>query len=134
MRWRWSIRPSSISPPISTRSSGHAAHRQSLSDRLAVPGRRRPELLARANAFLSRIARDGTLARLTDRYFGHIERLTQSDVAHFIERMRAVLPKYRRAFQAAQASTGIDWRYLAALAYQESHWGRWRPARPMCAA
>ena len=81
-----------------------------------------PELLARANAFLSRIARDGTLARLTDRYFGHIERLTQSDVAHFIERMRAVLPKYRRAFQTAQASTGIDWRYLAALAYQESHW------------
>jgi membrane-bound lytic murein transglycosylase F len=81
-----------------------------------------PELLNKANAFLSRVLKDGTVARLKDRYFGHIERLTQTDAITLIERIRTVLPKYRSLFQAAQASTGIDWRLLAALAYQESQW------------
>ncbi len=81
-----------------------------------------PELLTKANAFLARVAKDGTLARLQDRYFGHVERLDQSDIVSFLERIRTVLPEYRPHFQAAQASTGIDWRLLAALAYQESQW------------
>lgn len=81
-----------------------------------------PELLQRANSFIERIRADGTLARLTDRYFGHVERLKQADSVRFIERIRTTLPAYRSTFEAAQASTGIDWRLLAALAYQESQW------------
>ena len=81
-----------------------------------------PELLAKANLFLQRVRKDGTLARLQDRYFGHVERLDQADIVTFIERIRILLPKYRALFQSAQASTGIDWRLLAALAYQESQW------------
>lgn len=81
-----------------------------------------PSLIDRADAFIARIQQDGTLARLKDRYFGHVERLDQGDVVAFIERIRSVLPQYRPLFQTAQASTGIDWRLLAALAYQESQW------------
>lgn len=81
-----------------------------------------PELLGKANAFLQRTLKDGTMERLADRYFGHVERLTQTDIVTFIERIRTLLPKYRPLFQAAQASTAIDWRLLAALAYQESQW------------
>jgi membrane-bound lytic murein transglycosylase F len=81
-----------------------------------------PELLQRANSFIERVRADGTLARLTDRYFGHVERLNPADVIRFVERTRSVLPQYRQHFHAAQASTGIDWRLLAALAYQESQW------------
>lgn len=81
-----------------------------------------PELLQRANSFIERIRGDGTLARLTDRYFGHVERLKQADIVRFVERIRTALPPYRNFFQAAQVSTGIDWRLLAALAYQESQW------------
>lgn len=81
-----------------------------------------PELLLRAQTFIDRIRNDGTLARLADRYFGHVDRLKQIDVAHFIERVRTLLPHYRADFQAAQVRTGIDWRLLAALAYQESQW------------
>lgn len=81
-----------------------------------------PELLQRAGNFIERIRADGTLARLTDRYFGHVERLKQADIVTFVERIRTLLPQYRTHFQAAQATTGIDWRLLAALAYQESHW------------
>ena len=81
-----------------------------------------PELIARANAFLYRMEATGDLARLKDRYFGHVNRLTQLDTTRFIERIQERLPKYRSMFQNAQIATGIDWRLLAALAYQESQW------------
>lgn len=81
-----------------------------------------PELMIKAEAFLTGIEKNGTMAHLRDRYFGHIERLRQADSVRFIERIRSILPQYRGMFQAAQASTGIDWRLLAALAYQESQW------------
>ena len=80
------------------------------------------DLSDKMNAFINRAKTDGTLARLRDRYFGHVERLRQGDIVGFIERIRSVLPLYRPMFQTAQASTGIDWRLLAALAYQESQW------------
>jgi membrane-bound lytic murein transglycosylase F len=35
---------------------------------------------------------------------------------------RQRLPKYKKLFQRAGKEHGIDWRLLAAQAYQESHW------------
>ena len=32
------------------------------------------------------------------------------------------LPRYRDYFRQAERATGTDWRLLAAMAYQESHW------------
>lgn len=81
-----------------------------------------PELVSKANAFLERMQESGEMDRLKDRYFGHVERLTQADSVRFIERMRTILPAYRGFFQTAQLASGIDWRLLAALAYQESQW------------
>jgi membrane-bound lytic murein transglycosylase F len=79
-------------------------------------------LQERAQVFIARIRDDRTLAMLRDRYLGHLERLRPTDVMVFIERTRSLLPKYRDLFQQAQRETGIDWRLLAALSYQESHW------------
>ncbi len=72
--------------------------------------------------FFAKIQRDGTLKLLQDRYYGHIERLEPADVINFLEKMNTVLPKYRALFYEAQDITGIDWRLLAALGYQESKW------------
>ena len=72
--------------------------------------------------FFAKIQADGTLKRLLDRYYGHIERLEQADVIGFLAKMNTVLPKYRELFYEAQDITGIDWRLLAALGYQESKW------------
>lgn len=80
------------------------------------------ELAARAKAFIDRIQRDGTLARLEDRYFGHVRRLNQADVVKFLGQIETSLPKLRKHFQTAGAATGIDWRLLASVAYHESHW------------
>lgn len=76
----------------------------------------------RATRFIEAIRADGTLRRLDDRYFGHIRRLDTNDIESFLEHIRTRLPEYRHHFQEAQEITGIDWRLLAALAYQESQW------------
>ena len=80
------------------------------------------ELYDQAKAFFARIQKDGTLLRLLDRYYGHLERLDTADVTGFLEKMKTTLPEFRKLFQRAQEITDIDWRLLAALGYQESHW------------
>ncbi len=79
-------------------------------------------LYQQSEKFFARIQKDGTLHNLLDRYYGHSERLAAVDVTGFLNSMRSTLPKYQPLFKKAQELTGIDWRLLAALSYQESHW------------
>jgi membrane-bound lytic murein transglycosylase F len=81
-----------------------------------------PDLLKQVQIFFTRIQKDGTLRRLLDRYYGHINRLDEMDTTSFITAINTVLPHYRRMFEEAATLTGEDWRLLAALAYQESQW------------
>ncbi|MDD5056466.1 MAG: membrane-bound lytic murein transglycosylase MltF [Sideroxydans sp.] len=81
-----------------------------------------PQLFDEAQQFFARIKRDGTLRRLIDRYYGYNERLNAVNAEAFINQARTLLPRYRQLFQEAADLTGIDWKLLAALAYQESHW------------
>ncbi len=75
-----------------------------------------------ANAFLTRITRDGQIVRVLDRYFGFPQRVSPVDIEVFSERVNTVLPRFRAWFQQAQETYGIEWRLLAAVSYQESHW------------
>ena len=88
----------------------------------AFGGKDADRLREKADAFIAAARADGTLVRLQDRYFGHIKRITNAGIARFIDDAKSRLPHWRRDFQAAQDLTGIDWRLLAALAYQESKW------------
>jgi len=81
-----------------------------------------PELRQKAAEFIAAIRENGTLRRLYDRYFGHIERLDSQDVGKFLDAVQTRLPALRRHFEEAQTVSGIDWRLLAALAWQESKW------------
>jgi membrane-bound lytic murein transglycosylase F len=74
------------------------------------------------DAFLADGRDNGLIARVADRYFGHVRRLDEQDVSTFLNRVENRLPRYMPHFREASARTGIDWRYLAALSYQESHW------------
>ncbi len=80
------------------------------------------ELLEETQRFFDRIEQDGTLARLLDRYYGHRERLHHTDVRGILAKRLTVLPDLRDYFHEAEELSGIDWRLIAALAYQESHW------------
>jgi membrane-bound lytic murein transglycosylase F len=88
----------------------------------AFPRNVDPTLYKRAQEFFLRISYDGTLKRLLERYYGHVNRLDTVDIANFLEVRQALLPHFRGMFKEGQDITGIDWRLLAALGFQESHW------------
>ena len=74
------------------------------------------------NTWFAEIRRNGTLDRLIERHFGHANEVGRIDAGILQERIRSVLPQFRQAFETAQQATGIEWRLLAAVAYQESQW------------
>ena len=88
----------------------------------AFPKTSDPVLFKQVHLFMEKIKQDGTLKRLLDKYYGHSERLEEADVSGFLDKMHTILPKYRKYFYEAQDVTGIDWRLIAAVGYQESHW------------
>lgn len=61
-----------------------------------------------------------TLARLTERYFSHVESFDYFDTITFISAINNKLPDYQPLFE--KYADSIDWQLLAAIAWQESHW------------
>jgi membrane-bound lytic murein transglycosylase F len=79
-------------------------------------------VLAAAKPFFDRISRDGTLKRLVDRYYGHAARISPVDSGKLLDLVSTQLPKMRAHFEEGEQVSGVDWRLIAAIAYQESHW------------
>lgn len=88
----------------------------------AFPAHGDISLLTAANDFLETRSQDGTLDQLVERYFGHDDYLEYVGARTFIRQARDRLPRYIDTFKQAARDTGIDWKLLAALGYQESHW------------
>lgn len=81
-------------------------------------------LYREAQAFFNRIADDGTLAHLRERFYGHLDQLGYVGALTFEKHIRDRLPEYEKSFRTYADETGIDWRLLAAIGYQESNWRR----------
>jgi membrane-bound lytic murein transglycosylase F len=79
-------------------------------------------LLARADEFIIVSERSGFLARVHDRYYGHTKKYDYVGTRNFIRHFESRLPRYRPMFEAAGENWDVDWRLLAAIGYQESHW------------
>lgn len=79
-------------------------------------------LLARADDFLIRADRAGLLAQVHDRYYGYTKKFDYVGTRNFIRHFENRLPRYRQWFEDAGEEWGVDWRLLAAIGYQESHW------------
>lgn len=62
------------------------------------------------------------LARLRDRYFGHVEQVDYLGAVALAGHYSSRLPRFREAFIEAGKAFGLDWRLLAAISYQESQW------------
>lgn len=88
----------------------------------ALPKRSSQTLRNELARFVEQARKDGTIKRVYERYFGHVKRLDNSDVAGILQRRPQRLASLRQHFQEAQTLTGIDWRLLAAIGYQESQW------------
>jgi membrane-bound lytic murein transglycosylase F len=70
--------------------------------------------------FYSQMMEDGTLARLEEKYLGHVGSFDYVDTRTFLSAIDNVLPNFRPLFE--KYAHEIDWKLLAAIAYQESHW------------
>lgn len=70
--------------------------------------------------FFGDLSQSGELAKLEEKYFGHIQSFDYVDTRAFIRSLESKLPKYQKLFQ--KYSKDFDWRLIAALSYQESHW------------
>ncbi len=86
----------------------------------AVNKDRDDSLLAALIEYFGIIQNNGTLAALEDKYFGHVRQFNYVDTREFIKSSKQVLPKFKPWFM--QYSGDLDWRLLAAMSYQESHW------------
>ena len=79
-------------------------------------------LVKEAEKYFTRIREEGLLNQLIERYYGHITEFdyvgTRRYQAHILQR----LPQYQALFESAAQDVGMDWRLLAAIGYQESHW------------
>jgi membrane-bound lytic murein transglycosylase F len=78
------------------------------------------DILASLVEFFGTVHHDGTLLALDDKYYGHIEQFNYVETRTFIKAVESTLPKYRHLFE--KYAQELDWRLLAAISYQESHW------------
>jgi peptidoglycan lytic transglycosylase F len=81
-----------------------------------------PSVLAAAKAFLQEYRDSGALAQLVDRYYGPARRSNFINLTVFRARVHNRLPNYQQALEDAGKKYKLDWRLLAAMAYQESYW------------
>ena len=79
-------------------------------------------LVDAARKFLRKMDNNGTLALLAERFYGHLDRLNYVGARTFMHHLRNRLPKYDHLFREYARFYDLDWRLLAAIGYQESHW------------
>lgn len=88
----------------------------------ALPPGSDDTLLREVHRFFDAIRDNGTLEQVIDRYYAQTDRFDYVGTRVFLRHTRIRLPQHERAFREAAAEVGVDWRLLAAIGYQESHW------------
>ncbi len=78
-------------------------------------------LLDRINHFFYHINKTGYYKKLFNKYYGNLNHFDYFDVKKFHQRLNTRFPKYRKYIVQESFKYGFDWRMIAALVYQESH-------------
>ncbi len=81
-----------------------------------------PALHERVAAYFAEITATGELQVVLDRYYFTSRTFDYVESRAFALHFNSRLARYRPLFREAELATGISWRLLAAIAYQESHW------------
>ncbi len=79
-------------------------------------------LYNKAVTFFNNLKSSGELDNLIERHYGHINRYDYAGTYTYMYHVNNRLPKYQVMLADAAQATNLDWRLLAATAYQESHW------------
>ena len=73
------------------------------------------------NEFFKKIKDDGTFAKIYNQYYSNVEIFDYVDLKKYHRRLKTRLPKYKEIIKSTAEEHGFDWRLIAAMVYQESH-------------
>jgi membrane-bound lytic murein transglycosylase F len=77
---------------------------------------------SRVSDFFSQLEDSGDLDQLKEYHFGYIQSFDYVEVTSFMRDMTKRLPGFQELFYQAGEKYKLDWKLLAAISYQESHW------------
>jgi peptidoglycan lytic transglycosylase F len=79
-------------------------------------------LVDKANEYLQSLRDSGQLDSILEKYYTYVADFDYVGTRRYMQHIEQRLPRYRGWFEQAGKESGIDWRLLAAIGYQESHW------------
>jgi membrane-bound lytic murein transglycosylase F len=80
------------------------------------------DLLDGVNMFFQQLGESGRLVKLVQQATGEVRSFAYEESREFQTNLADRLPRFRPLFEQASEESGIDWRLLAAVGYQESKW------------
>jgi len=88
----------------------------------ALPKTDDNSLFLEVQKFFNKIKESGELTRMIERNYGHVEDFDYVGTKIFRRHIEKRLPSYQAFFEKAADDNDVDWRLIAAMGYQESHW------------
>lgn len=79
-------------------------------------------LVQAVHHFFQRMKDDDSLKVLHNKYYGHIRKFNYVGTQAYMRDIQNKLPEYIDEFKRSAKRHNLDWRLLAAVGYQESHW------------
>ena len=88
----------------------------------AFPKTKDTSLYDKAMTFFWRSLNNGDITQLIERHYGHVKKFDYVGNRIYIRHIATRLSKYQDMFKQAAEKYQLDWKLLAAMGYQESHW------------
>jgi len=88
----------------------------------ALPHSKDNSLFNEIDLFFKQIKQDKTLKRLLEKHYGNSDNLSYVGNCTFRLHVESRLPNFINLFKEEAIKHDLDWRLLAAIGYQESHW------------
>lgn len=79
-------------------------------------------LFKEAQNYITHMKKSGELAHLIKRHYNHASKYQYTSTNTYLKKVRSRLPRYQAFFEKAAMANKLDWRLVAAVAYQESLW------------
>ncbi len=81
-----------------------------------------PVFVQKLEQYMRDVKSSGRMQALAESNQGHLWDFNYAEAKLFLQRVKKDLPEYRKSFEQAGQAHDVDWRLLAAIAHQESHW------------
>jgi len=88
----------------------------------AFPKTKDLSLYDKAMSFFWRSLNNGEITHLTENHYGHVDKFDYVGNRIYIRHIGTRLNKYIDWYKEAADKYNLDWKLLAAMGYQESHW------------